>query len=247
MALFAEDYTISVARSGDASIRNLALTGWGNALATVSEAGRLYWSVTSGNTLELYRNEARAAGDLVASGAINASTHAVTLAQANSSGLSGSATVVHTSGLAANGEVILSYADEPELASELQHLTSLLDGSSQWEGGRRFEKALRQAKRTLDAALIGQLQHRLPRTAAHLPDLSAIAQPRQLAEVHAKLTASLLFEQRGVHAPINYERAERKRRDAHDLLKNIALALDLDNNDSVDDRPSLSSGSVRRG
>ena len=247
MALFAEDYTISAPRTGDARIRNLALIGWGNALATVSEAGRLYWSVTVGNVLELYKREGRAAADLAASGSIHATTDAVTLAQANNSGLSGSATVVHTAGRASSGEMILSYADEPELTVEVQHLTSLLDGSSQWEGGRRFEKALKESKRLLDAALLGQLHVRLARTPEHLPDLAAIAQPRQLAQVHAKLAAALLFEHRGVHAPVNYERAEHKRRDAMDMLKSIALVLDLDNNDIADESRALSTGVVRRG
>lgn len=232
MALAHDEYTISAPRTGDARIYDLALTGWGNALATVSENGRLYWEISTGNVLTLYSDEGRDSGDAVCSGTISGG--AATLTASNVSGVTGSAKVAHTSGEASTGEAILSYADEPDLLNIMADAASLLDGDSQWNGVNRFELAFRTAKDDLDKMLVASQRTRLTRKVTNEFDLSSIAKPRELARVHAMLVAAVLQERRASYRDYYAEDATRLRKRAKALMDGVTLSLDYRNDDTVD-------------
>lgn len=230
----AEVYTISPPRTGDAVISRLVLTGWSNALHTWSEDGRMYWVVTAGDALELYRADGAAAGDLVASGTI--SSGVVTLSQGNSSGISGSARVSHTSGTAASGEIIVSYATEQDLEAVLHSATSLLS-SSQWAGQTRFEEAFRAAKRELDSWLPGKVAAQSRVNSSYQFDRSVIASPRQLADVHAHLTAWKIMDRMASIEGRDSNAGEESRYhfgEARRKFGLIELDLDYDQDGSVD-------------
>jgi hypothetical protein len=232
MPLAHDEYTISAPRTGDARVYDLALTGWGNALATVSDNGRLYWSITTGGVVTFYSSEAKGVGDAVCAGTI--ASGAVTLTESNGSGVSGSARIALTSGVASHGEVIVSYADEPDLLNVMADATSLLDGSSQWNGTARFELAFRTAKDDLDKMLVANQRTRLTRKATNEFDLSSIAKPRELARVHAYLVAAILQEHRASFRDYYGQDATRLRKRASDLLAAVTLSLDYCNDDTVD-------------
>lgn len=231
MALAHDEYTISAPRAGDARIYDLALTGWGNALASVSDNGRLYWAITTGGVLTFYSNEAKASGDAVCSGTI--ASGAVTLTASNASGVSGSARIALTSGVASHGEVIVSYSDEPDLLNVMADADSLLE-SGEWNGVARFELAFRIAKDDLDKMLVANQRTRLRMKATNEFDLSAIAKPRELARVHAHLVAAVLQERRAGYKDFYREEADRLRKRAGELLAGVTLSLDYTNNDTVD-------------
>lgn len=244
MALAHDEYTISAPRVGDARIYDLALTGWGNALASVSDNGRLYWAITTGGVLTFYSSEAKAGGDAVCSGTI--ASGAVTLTASNASGVSGSARIALTSGVASHGEVIVSYADEPDLLIVMADADTLLDGSNQWGGVARFELAFRTAKDDLDKMLVAQQRSRLQRKVTNEFDLSSIAKPRELARVHAHLVAAILQEKRSGYKDFYREDADRLRKRASELLGGVTLSLDYLNDDTVDVASRLGSIKVVR-
>lgn len=245
MAVYAEPYSISPARTGDAVLRDLNLTGWGNA-PTFMEQGRLYWKVTSNgasSTLKLYREEALAAGDEVAtSSTFTISSTAfvtVTLAQANSSGLSGSCRV--RAGATSTGDCIITYAVEDDLKRVTHDLTSLLS-SSQWEGVARFEGALRQAKQEID----GWIRDGFPVKASGERDISGLAAPRELAMTHAYLTTSILMENRVNLAPEKAELVTFWRKRAKESFAAIKPSLDFTLDDVMDSRLDSAVVSLRR-
>ena len=232
MSLAHDEYTISAPRTGDARIYDLALTGWGNALASVSDNGRLYWDVATDGALTFYSDEGRASGDAVCAGAITSG--AATLTAENASGVTGTASVAFTLGTASTGEVIVSYADEPDLLTVMADATTLLDGSSLWNGVARFELAFRTAKDDLDKMLVANQRTRLQRKSTNEFDLSSIAKPRELARVHAYLVAAVLQEQRSGYKDFYREDADRLRKRASELLAGVTLSLDYQNDDTVD-------------
>ena len=248
MALFREDYSISPARTGDAVVSRLVLTGWSNAPAKL-EDGRLYYTVTTASpgVLDLYLDEAKAASDKVATGSIDNTTDKVTLAAANASGITGSAIVVHTVGTEATGEIIVTYAFEDELRTYLKNVTALLDGSSQWEGGVRFESALKIAKRKLDDSLLSRLNRVLPHLADGRHDLSVIAAPGQLAEVHALMTVVILLRNAAASDPTKLDLASDYNKQAKSELDLLKIHLDVDNDDQVDASVYANVGTIIRG
>lgn len=232
MPLAHDEYTISAPRTGDARIYDLALTGWGNALATVSDNGRLYWSITTGGVVTFYSSEAKGSGDAVCAGTI--ASGAVTLTASNASGVTGSASIALTSGVASHGEVILSYSDEPDLIIVMADADTLLDGSNEWGGVARFELAFRTAKDDLDKMLVANQRTRLTRKSTNEFDLSSVAKPRELARVHAHLVAAILQEKRAGYKDFYREDADRLRKRASELLAGVTLSLDYQNDDTVD-------------
>lgn len=252
MALFSEDYSISDPRTGDAQVRKLAVTGWSNVLLTKTEHGRLYWKVTTSgasSTLKFYLDEAKASGDEVMTGTftVNADAFvAVTLSASNSSGLTGTAVVKGLDSATSTGDVIISYAEETDLARELKDLTSLLT-SAQWEGGTRFESALKQTKRDLDMRLTSMLRTRFKKKTTNEIQLADIARPRDLAQVHALYCCALLMYNRAGNDPQKIDIANNYTTRANDLLKSVALAIDFDNDDVVDSTPALGSSVLIRG
>lgn len=243
--LFDEYYSISRPMTGDAKIKNLALTGWGNA-PTKMELGRIYWKSDTSNVLQLYTTELNRDADAseIAFGTI--SGELVTLAAANSSGISGTATVVHTAGTAATGTIQVTYAVEADLLSEVANLTSLLDGSSQWEGVARFEKPLRESKLELDQMLIAKLHDQLFTRSDGAYDLTAISNSRMLARIHAKLAAAYLFNQRAVFTPEYGEMIDRWRSTAGEMLDNLKIIIDRENDDTIDTYANVTTGRMRR-
>ncbi|MCA8940765.1 MAG: hypothetical protein KDB07_13185, partial [Planctomycetes bacterium] len=130
--------TSSVPHTGSALLRNITLTGWSADIDNKTQGGKLFWKVTTGDVLELYAEDSRTTR--VSYGSI--SSNAVTLAQDNSSGLSGAAYVDYTSGQESTGVIVLSYADEGDLNKIMQASSGFQDGSSNWVGGgTRFETA----------------------------------------------------------------------------------------------------------
>lgn len=252
MAIYHEGYTISRPRTGDAKIKRLVLTGWGNDPSETGgekslEGGRCYWVVTAANVLDIYNGEDTSNDTKIMSGSIDANTDEVVLAAQNVSGISGTCLVEHTAGTASSGEIIVTYAYEADIKLYVPSLASLLDGSSQWEGGARFEKAMLQAKELIDEALIAKLRPRFIAKASGVPDLSAIASPRQLAKVHAMKTAAiLLFNHAGVD-PSSLDRAESLDRMADRALKTLEIDIDTGNDDIVDESVPLSSSLIVRG
>ena len=94
MSLYQEDFTISPARTGDAVIKKLDVTGFTNTSNT--DAGRVYWKVTTANVLEIYKEEGKT--NRIMYGSVG-SNDSVTLAEDNSSGMSGTCICVHTAGI----------------------------------------------------------------------------------------------------------------------------------------------------
>jgi len=235
MALYDEPYTISPPRTGDARLHRLVLTGWSNTILTWSDQGRMYWKVTTGNVLELFRHPGLASGDRVCYGTV--SSGAVTLAQDNSSGISGSARVTHTSATESTGEVIVTYAGEVDLEAVCHSIAGLLT-SSQWAGVTRFEEAFRQAKEELDRWIPSKLgSKRVYRTDTNELDLSVVAKPRQLAKVHAHLTAWVVMERlASINGRESNEAMEASHqfRHAQRVWETVELALNTDNDSSQD-------------
>lgn len=244
MALFEDVYTISAARSGTATVKKLALTGWSNN-STWLEHGKLYWKKTTGDELELYRDEDKAAGDLVCSGAINADG-TVTLDEDNSSGISGSAFVSHTTGEESTGDIIVTYCYEDDLNTFERDLTDFLDTSSQFLGDPRFEQPMRAAKHKIDEVLKSRLEPYFRKKNNREVDLAAIAKPRQLAEAQA------LYAMYYIYIAVNNgdeaikDLAKDFRRDAEKAANIVQLELDFEGDDVLDAKPANSGGRLTR-
>ena len=242
---FAEDYSISRARTGDAKINKLVLTGWSKNQATFTEQGRLYWIVTTGNVLELYRKEDKAAADLIATGSI--ADDLVTLTASNSSGITGSAEVIHTDGDESTGEIIISYANEDDLERALKNSKAFFDKTQKWADEPRFEAAFKEAKNELDDWIVGKLSTRLQLRKSLDYDLAGLAQPRQFSRIHALLTASHLLAAQGTLRADYAIMAKDKRDAARDRFKGIIILLDQFNDDTIEDKVSGASTTLTRG
>lgn len=253
----AEDYSIRTL-TGAVVLSRLVLTGWGAwsagvaALDTWSDRGRLWWVFTqSSGDLSFYRRPTLGSGDKVCSG--TASSGLVTLAQANSSGISG--TVECTAGtLGSNpaengtGDVIVSYANENDLLDAYNGVQSYLDSNSKWYGqNTRFEAVLRSSKRDLDEFIATRLQVGIERDNNGRRKLAAISDPRQLAKVHALYTLSQIEFHRAGANEARVVTAESYERRALALLKALEVAMDYGADGIVDNEQSASSGFVRRG
>jgi hypothetical protein len=182
------DITVSPPTAGDAVVNLIELTGWSDVLATKTTQGRVWWVLT-GSAFVLYSDETLlgSIGTATLTSGVNA-----TISQANSSGITGTINAVFTQSSA--GSFIVSYANEADLENRLSNSTSFL-ASSKWPtstGSNRFERAFGLAKRMLDGWLVGtDARNRVPQWRGK-PDLSALAEPRQLADIHAMLTAHVI-------------------------------------------------------
>lgn len=244
MSLLDDAYTISAPRVGDARIRKLVLTGWcANYIST--EQGRLYWRVNTSDELELFKDESYAVAELVCSGAVNADD-TVTLNENNSSGISGNALVTHTDGTLATGEVILTYASELDLLQYNKCATDFLDTNGQFNGEDRFENLLKRAKTHVDKQLIGKLSPFFRRKGTLEVDLSAIAKPRQLSEVHALYALHLLYltENSGDLELDSY--AKKYEDKSGKLLGLTQIEFDHENDDVINDQRSASGSRMTR-
>lgn len=253
----AEDYGIGSPITGDLVLSRLALTGWGAvasavpSLETWTDRGRL-WGVFTLSTADLsfYRRSTAGSGDKVCSGTV--ASGLVTLAQANSSGIAGSAEATNgTLGTnpAQNStlSVIISYAHENDLIDRYAAVTNYLDSNSKWYAqGTRFEAVLRAAKRELDEWIVNRLASRLNRDSAGRRNLAIIADPRQIAPIHAMYTLAMIERHRGGLDEVRLETARRWFNAAMDLLRATEINLDYGQDAIIDDRTSGAGGYLIR-
>lgn len=266
-----EDYNI-ILRSGDAFISRLDLTGWGAyasstpALRTWSDNGRMWGKITTGDAFELYRRPGLASGDKVCEGSI--SSGIVTLAQANASGISGSADIgSYTSGSEHLFDVLVSYADESDIVTIYPQAAKELDSNSKFEGqDTRFEWLLKDVKRTeLDpliwarykSQLGSSLNSHVLQTAGSGTDIQGrpligyMSDPRQLSRVHAKLCAARLYERRGASVGMGsmefIDAGDKLRRQAMAAFNMLEIAFDIDKDNLHDTYGMGGSISIGRG
>jgi hypothetical protein len=232
--------TSSVPHTGDALLGDIALTGWSADIGAISQGGKLFFKVTTGDVLELYSDDARS--NRVAYGSI--SSDAVTLAQDNSSGLSGSARVSHTSGTESIGVIVLSYADETDLARVFHSPSGYLDSSNQWAGGDRYEQAFLDAKVIMDEMIAARVNN-LPVKANNTLDTTAVVITRAFRTVHARLTAYVLEAWKGSIDVDQLGVADDHRRQAERLWKSTQVYLNTQSDNTADG--IVSDSSVMRG
>lgn len=202
-----ETYSIGL-RDGDLKLSDLHVTGWGGAASTVrtkTNRGRLWGRITTGNVFELWSTPVftDATKRVAYSGTI-ATAGTITFAQDNTSGISGTAHVDYTLGDEQLFDVVLTYADEEDLVQAYKAARSELDGSGNFEGlDDGFESILKKTKRKLDKRLWERYGPDAPDGDPVLeademgrPQLAAISDPRQLAEIHANLTVAELLWRR---------------------------------------------------
>lgn len=201
----AEDYSIRSPLTGDLVLSRLVLTGWGGVQSAVpdlvafTDRGRLWVRFTqSSGLLEFFRRSTMGSGDLICSGTVNNGLVTLAANGAISSPISGSAEATNGT-LGTNPtqdsttQVIVSYCDENDLIDKYAGVTSYLDANSKWQAqNARFEAKIREAKRELDEHLAGMLDTRLRYDAQGRRQLADIADPRQLAPVHAYWTLALI-------------------------------------------------------
>lgn len=207
----AELHCISAARTGRIRVSRLALTGWANAVPSASagfkswsDDGRL-WGVYTSSTgdFSLYRRPTAGSSDKVCSGTV--ASGKVTLAQANSSGHSGSADVDNgTPGTNPDGDatfdVVVCYADENDLLKIDRNVDKLL-ASGVFPGGSagtRFEALLAESKRMLDRWLLERLGNGLPADEWGRPLLANLVRTGDYARCHALLALHCATLGRGV-------------------------------------------------
>lgn len=244
MALFLNAFSISAPRTGDADIQKLNIVGWSN--NDNLEDGRLYWKVTAGNVLEMHGTELR--NNVLCSGAIHATEDTVTLAEVGGSGLSGTAIVVHTLAEESTGEVTLSYCNEDDLLVWEKRLANdYLDSNGVYlVGTTRFEQPLKRAKVTIDKMISNKLEPFFRLKANKTPDLTAIAIPRELADVHALYTLFLIYMGQNSGDDAYTDLAKDYKRMSRDELDLIKVTLDFENDDIVDDKRSTQGARMKR-
>lgn len=236
-----EDYSITM-RSGDARISRLVLSGWQTAASTLrtwSDRGRMWGKIspTSGDGyFQLYRRPSLASGDLLAHGTLSSTTNTATLTAQNSSGISGSVEVLqHTETDTHIFDVVVSYADEQDIVTIYQGATNELDSNSKYAGlDTRFEALLKEQKRYLDQLVWARLGDEIGVDNLGRPNLGYIADPRQLARVHALLCVSQLYERRGALDMLFAEGAKRVRAQAQQEFNAIRLLMDSDRDQTAD-------------
>lgn len=229
------------------------------AAETFTDRGRLWWKYTvSTTTLEFFRRPNMLAGDRVAydDGVADGKAE---LVQDTSSGFSGSCDIDEGTAGAnpaadATGDLIISYAHEGDLLSEFAGIEGFLDANSKVYGqGTRFEFWLRAAKRELDEALarlllddlgdhltqaqqtaITTLLGGISRDAKGRRLLAMIADPRQLAPVHALWCAYKAESHRVGNDRDRADMAQWHLDRANNLLHGMRVALDIDADGDVE-------------
>lgn len=231
MSSYTETHPTSGPTSGDLVVSRLVLTGWGQTLHTWSTDGVIFWNLASA-VLSGYRRKNPAGGytstDRVCYGTV--SSGLVTLAQDNSSGISGSATVAGTSGEAHSQ---IAFADETDVREIVANLASALS-SSQWEGGARFEKASNATMRDLCEHIRGRLARKVARNAAGRIEITDLARPGQARGPHARLTAAYLIENLGGVNDTYLALAQEWRKQAGRDLDGREWEIDEDDDGTVD-------------
>lgn len=239
-ANISEDYSISDARSGSIRVSRLVLTGWGDApsasagLLTFSDGGRL-WGVYTASTADfsLLRRSADGGTDEVCSGTV--ANGKVTLTEDNSSGISGSCDVDNgTPGTNptenATFDIVVSYADENDIADVLDGYASYLPSS-----GNRFERALNLAKNELDQWIVRSFQKRLRLDTWGRWLLAHIVNTRDLKRAQALLVAHMETLKRKGNIDTE-ERAEYYLAKAREAFANFTPVIDYERDIAPDNR-----------
>ncbi len=254
----AEDHSARTL-TGAAVLSRIKLTGWGGLTAGVTaledwtDRGRLWWKYTqSSGEVELFKRPTMLSGDRVCHG--EASNGRVSLAADtdNSSPVSGSADIEDgtpgTNPAAdANGDLIVSYAHENDLRDVISDVEGFLDEDSQWyDQDVRFEALLRRAKRMLDEMLVEKLLTDLGRDTAGRRILAAIADPRQLADVHALQAAGIIQRHRANNDSDLHAIAESYFQQARNLLRTIRIGIDDDADGVIDKEPRTANRTLLR-
>jgi len=210
---------------GNATLKRLYLTGWSGTLGSWTTDGRIWATMDTANGLQLYSTSEKAAGDLLASGSIG-SGGSVTLAQANTSGISGTALVSGTvDATGSSCQVQISYADQAALLTVLRDASSLLT-SGDWQGRNGYEAAFLAAYEDLTNNLRQRLLTAVPKARDGRPDLLWLGYPSELARVHAMLTAAVMLQWRAGQADVWQTAATDMRRDADRTLRALNITLD---------------------
>jgi hypothetical protein len=227
--------------SGTARLDRLTLTGWSTALRTWSKHG-VMWAVVTSGAVYIYRRR-QYDGTFVAGDAVCALTtgltnphYGATLSAQNSSGISGT---VDVSGTDCIRKVIVSFCDETDLEVRVNRLNTpnggMLDSSSKFMGGTRFEKPLSDAFIRV-AEYVEASQNRLvAKNANNRHDVTQLVEPSRLAPPQALFTAANIL--RVAHGPeaISYqELADKYESMAYDMLTRTHLAFDVDDDEIVD-------------
>lgn len=246
-----------VSRLGDtchSKLRQVDLTGWGYNATPNTDRGKL-WVTLSSTDIKLFKDDQCGSSDCVASSTGNSfSTTAwtdVTLASANSSGLSGTVKVLGGSTLTATspGTLVLWYADYEDLKAFEKDLSSWLDSDNKWEGKVYFEIALREAKWKVDEWVRTSHRNELERLTDNWPDMSNIADLDQLTDPQRFYALYLIYwneknkdsEEDALARLAVYYKGE-----AADAFKDVSLRLDYDSDDEID-RETRGAGSIRLG
>lgn len=237
-----EDYSIRTL-AGSAVLSRLVLTGWGalNALETFTDHGRLWWRFTQATALlELFRRPTLLSGDRVAYTQSAAANGKATLVADSSSGFNGACdlddgTAGTNPAADAAGDLIISYATENDLLDHIADAPGYLDEDNKFYAqGTRFEALLRKAKRELDELLVEKLHDDLGRDTQGRRVLAAIADPRQLAPVHALYCAYKLEAHRAGANEARAELAQWHIERARSMLRAMRIQLDDEADGTVD-------------
>jgi hypothetical protein len=238
-----EAYSISEPRTGNARVSRLVLTGWGAApassagLMAFSDQGRLWGVYTVGaqDTVTFYRRPEIDPAFAVCTGTVLDGR--ATLAQASSSGITGSVDIDNgTPGVNpdkdATFDVVVSYCDEIDIIKAGGKLGGLLEGSPATYmglGGVRFERLLIDSKAELDRWLVSNLEPRLRYDEWDRPLLAHIVRLGDLSRIQALIAAHQAALARG--AALNPEQlpgAEAMIAEARRSFKSVAIQLDYE-------------------
>lgn len=243
-ANISEVHSISDARTGVIRVSRLALTGWANAAPTSSvgfkawsDEGRVWGVYTSSSAdLSFYRRSTAGVSDKVCSGTV--ASGKVTLAQANSSGISGTCDVDNgTPGTNPEGDatfdVVISYADESDLVRADRNANSHL-ASGLYPGGAtgtRWESILAEAKMSIDADLLRMFELRLKYDDYGRPLLAHLVRIGDLARAHAHRVMQKAAANRG---RAFYEEADYHERQVKQELARLTVQFDYERDGSPD-------------
>lgn len=252
VANVAEDYSSRTYNGAAALLSRIALTGWGAvttavpSLETWTDRGRLWWVFTvSSGDLSFYRRATLGSGDKVCSGTV--SSGLVTLSAANTSGVTGTCecsngTLGTTPTVDASGDMIVSYAHENDLIDRYAGVVSYLDSNSKFEAqNTRFEAILRDSKRELDEHIAGAIGSRLRFDSSGRRMLADIADPRQLAPVHAMYAIGMLEMRRAGLDMRRHEVGSHWQSKARELLRGTLIAMDYEADAKQDVEANVSS------
>lgn len=250
-----DDYSFGEVR-GSMVITRLKLTGWGSqanvdkGLDSWSDQGRL-WAVFTASTslLELFKRSTLLAADLVASGTVTAGK--VTLAEANSSGITGAADVYGsepgvnpTSDSAV--DIIVTYATEADLVTEGWHqIASTLDSNGNYPGTVisgdnkqvRFEKLLIDSKQHIDSWIRSTLGSKLEVAAEFdRPFLADVENVERVNVSHALLACSFAARRLQGNDPSYIDTKSAYAKDASKEFATIEMYLDYEKDGVSDEK-----------